>query len=180
MALVGGGRSSAKPQPLPLFHLPRRCASTAGRMEARVGERILRSGTSRLEPLNRSVLCRNRKSGAKAGRTPNAARRAEVVGGRDSVWSARVFSTAFGPGFMESSLFLTDLLTALEPISFPKIWDGQRCGLPIFVRPKSLGDGSWEGGTFSEILPKRFGSKERKAHQNFRFIFCNSFAAALM
>src|SRR6266576_3602018 len=35
------GRSAAKPQPktLPLLHLPRRCASTAGRMEERAGER---------------------------------------------------------------------------------------------------------------------------------------------
>ena len=56
MALVEGGRSSAKPQPLPLLHLPRRCASTAGRMEERIPLK-----SSRIEPMNRGGFPANPK-----------------------------------------------------------------------------------------------------------------------
>ena len=61
------------------------------------GENVLPSEGLRFEPLTPSVWFRTRKSSAQADRTPNASRGAAVFGGRDSVWSARVFSTALVP-----------------------------------------------------------------------------------
>ena len=71
--------------------------------DRRFREGIRPKGFSRFGPLNRFVQSRTRNSGAKADRAPNASRSTEVLGGRDSVWSARVFSTAFGPRVLQSA-----------------------------------------------------------------------------
>src|SRR6266508_6789567 len=74
---------AAKPQPLPLLH----------RMEETAGERSPRNH-SRIEPLNRPLRERRRKSGAKDARTPNAAASSGRPAPARSVWSACVFSAA--------------------------------------------------------------------------------------
>ena len=90
------------------------CCSLSQR--ERAGVRILPTESLRFEPLNQPVLSRTRNSGAKAARTPNASRHAAVFDGRDSVWSARVFSTALTPGFMgrESGPATLRALSTLE------------------------------------------------------------------